>query len=122
MSPRSRLLSRALGLVLILGGLAHSGGVVHLYATKGFPDLNRVLLDVWIAEAHLVAGILFVLAGGREAPRAFIVGGSAVLLTWAIPFLPVVVHRDPLVFRIPHLLYSASAVALLLASGRPARG
>ena len=36
------------GGILVLGGLGHSAGVIHLYATAGVPDANRVLLDVWM--------------------------------------------------------------------------
>ena len=34
-----------LGVVLVLGGVAHTAGVTRLYVTQGVPDANRVLLD-----------------------------------------------------------------------------
>jgi hypothetical protein len=55
-----------LGATLLLGAMAHSFGVCRLYLTRGMPDLNRVLLDVWIAEAQAVGGALFLL--GRRRP------------------------------------------------------
>ena len=53
MPPRARRLPLLLGITLVLGGLAHSAGVLHLYAKSGFPSLDRLLLDVWIAEPSL---------------------------------------------------------------------
>ena len=40
----------------MLGGLAHSAGVIHFSVVDGVPDANRVMLDVWIAEPQLLAG------------------------------------------------------------------
>jgi hypothetical protein len=30
------------GIILLLGGVAHSAGVAHFYVTNGVPDANRV--------------------------------------------------------------------------------
>ena len=70
----NRLL-QMLGIVLLLGGLGHSLGIVHLYVTSGIPDTNRVLLVVWIAEAQLLGGGLY-LAAFRASRR-----GSRMQLT-----------------------------------------
>ena len=43
-----------LGVTLMLGGVGHSVGVAHLYITQGMPDVNRVLLDAWVAEAQII--------------------------------------------------------------------
>jgi hypothetical protein len=40
----SRRLAVYVGVVLVLGGTAHSAGVIHRYVTHGLPDLNRMLL------------------------------------------------------------------------------
>jgi hypothetical protein len=36
---------------------------LHFYFTTGVPEANRVLLDIWIAEAQLLGGALYVMAG-----------------------------------------------------------
>src|SRR5262245_36999423 len=89
----ARRVCLALGTVLVLGGLAHSFGVSRLYLSRGFPDFNRVLLDVWIAEAQIVGGALFLLAARNRDPRPLSVGGALLVWTYAIPFLPVLIQR-----------------------------
>ena len=60
--PQLRLgqMLRVFGIILCLGGLGHSAGVARYYARDGIPEVNRVLLDVWIAEAQLMGGALAV--------------------------------------------------------------
>ena len=61
-------LLRGVGVTLVLGGFGHFVGVLHLYATAGMPDVNRVLLDAWIGEAQIVGGSLYLAAFERCAP------------------------------------------------------
>jgi hypothetical protein len=97
-----------LGVILLLGGLAHTIGVSHLYFTRGLPEPNRVLLDVWIAEAQILGGALFLI--GRRKPRPWVMGAALVVWTWAIPFLPVLVHRARPIFWVMPTLYSAASL------------
>lgn len=112
----------ALGITLMLGGLAHSAGVLLLYSKQGVPDANRVLLDACVAEAQLLAGALFLRARWAfvrcEVWRPWTIAGSTTVLSYALPFLPVLFARAPIVFRIPPLLYSAASIALLVADPR----
>jgi hypothetical protein len=105
------------GIVLILGGLGHSVGVIHFYATAGVPDANRVLLDVWIAEAQLLAGGLYVAASrasrARSQWRALSVFGALTIIGFAVPMLPVLVARAPLIFRVPAIIYLAVSFFIL---------
>jgi hypothetical protein len=57
-----RIYLQVFGVLLLLGGSGHAVGIVHLYTTQGVPDANRVLLDVWVAEAQLLGGGLYVAA------------------------------------------------------------
>ena len=118
----SRLLTIA-GIVLILGGLAHSAGVIHLYATAGVPDANRVLLDIWIAEAQLLSGGLYLAASralrAQSRWRALSVFGALALIGFAVPILPVLVSRAPFVFRVPAIIYLAVSLVILGRAARP---
>jgi hypothetical protein len=102
-----------LGLVLLLGGAAHTLGVAHFYATHGVPSLNRVLLDVWIAEAQLGAGYLFVKGARSRTPRPWSVGAILILWSYALPFLPVLFHRAPPIFWIAPSVYVLLSLAVL---------
>jgi hypothetical protein len=104
---------RALGALLVLGGVAHTIGVARLYAVKGLPDANRILLDVWIAEAQIVGGALFLV--GR---RTWTTAAAFVVWAWAIPFLPVLVHRAKPIFWVMPILYSALSAAALRSTWR----
>jgi hypothetical protein len=65
-----------LGVVLLLGGAAHSTGVLHMYIVRGWPDLNRILLDVWIAEAQVAGGCFFLVASRALRIRAILTGSE----------------------------------------------
>src|ERR1043165_8321871 len=86
-----------LGVALVLGGLAHSAGVLRLYATSGVPDANRVLLDVWIAQAQLLAGGLYIAAANNArrglAWRALAVFGALTIAGFSVTMLPVLAAR-----------------------------
>ena len=89
-------LLRALGVILILGGLAHSAGIVRLYVSHGVPDANRVLLDIWIAEAQLLSGALYLAAWRSRragAPwRPIAAYGAPTMIGFAAPVLPVIMR------------------------------
>lgn len=111
---RGKSLRFALGCVLVLGGLAHSAGVLHLYVAKGLPDANRILLDAWIAEAQLCGGALFVASTRTTAPSAFTLAGAAFVWSYAVPFLPVLLGRAPAIFWIAPITYLVlSAIAVV---------
>jgi len=110
-------LIRALGVVLLLGGLAHSAGVARLYATTGVPDANRVLLDVWIAQAQLLSGGLYVAAArraraGREW-RALATFGALTIIGFSAAMLPVLIARAPVIFRVPPIGYLLASLTVL---------
>jgi hypothetical protein len=105
-----------LGVILVLGGAAHAVGVSLHYRSGGLPDANRVLLDVWIGEAQIAAGALFLVAHKKGDPRPWTLGAALVIWTWALPFLPVLVRRaGPLFWVMPILDSLASLVAVRLA-------
>jgi hypothetical protein len=110
--------------VLLLGGAAHTAGVLHLYVKAGVPDANRVLLDVWIAEAQLAAGALFVKAARSAEPRPWALGAALLVWSYAVPFLPVLVRRAPPIFWVMPSLYTLASAALVkrLPPLRPAPG
>ena len=115
---------RALAIVLLLGGIGHSGGSAYLYATTGVPEANRVLLDLWVAEVHLLAGGLYLAASSRAmdgTARRLLAGfGALTVVGFATPMLPVLFARAPVVFRVPPLVYLAASLLVLvwLARGR----
>jgi len=104
----------------MLGGLAHSAGVTRLYLIAGLPDANRVLLDVWIAEAQLLSGALYLAAWrGRRAGgpwRALAALGALTMIGFAAPMLPVLISRAPMLFWIPNILYLAASIVVLAAA------
>jgi hypothetical protein len=115
-------LLRALGLILVLGGLGHSIGVIHFYVTHGVPDANRVLLDTWVAEAQIIGGGLYLAA--FRAMRAgsvwngLTITGALTVLAYAVPFIPILFVRAPVMFRIPPIAYAilSAFIALRAAS------
>jgi hypothetical protein len=122
MTALANRLCLALGVVLVLGGLAHSFGVSRLYLTRGVPDLNRVLLDIWIAEAQLVGGALLLVSRRRSDPRPWVLAGALLIWTYALPFVPVLIQRARPIFWIMPTLYSALSLwAVLSSSARSTR-
>ncbi len=107
----------ALGVILIVGGLGHFAGVIHLYITQGVPEINRVLLDAWVGEAQVVAGGLYFASframRAGSAWRHLSVAGALMILAYAVPFIPVLLVRAPMMFRIPPIVYASLSVFIL---------
>jgi len=118
-----RLLA-GIGVVLVAGGLGHSAGVIRLYVTDGLPDANRVMLDIWIAQAQLLSGALYIAASramrARSNWRALAVFGALTIIGFAIPILPVLVARAPLIFRVPAIIYLVVSLFILVNAARSA--
>jgi hypothetical protein len=114
-----------LGVVLLLGGLGHSAGVTRLYMTTGVPDANRIMLDLWVAEAQLLGGGLFLAAfrsARRRLPwRVSATFGALTIIGFTVPILPVLFVRAPVIFRIPAIIYLLSSVFILAGLARSKR-
>jgi len=108
---------RVLGIVLCLGSVGHSAGVVGFYDRNGIPDVNRVLLDVWIAEAQLLGGALYWQASrafrSTKPWRALAAFGALTVISYAAPFIPILVKRAPVIFWIAPVLYLLLSVFIL---------
>jgi len=118
-------LLRALGIVLLLGGLTHSAGVVHLYVSNGIPDANRVLLDVWIAQAQLLGGGLYVAAfrARRAGTPACVLAlfGALTIIGFTASILPVLFPRAPMLVRIPAMVYMLLSIVIAVDASRHRR-
>jgi hypothetical protein len=112
----------ALGVVLLLGGIGRSGGVLRLYANAGLPDANRVLVDIWVGEAQLIAGALFLTAFRRArratAWRSLAISGAVTIIGLGAAMLPVLFARAPVLFRTPMLVYVLCSVFVLVRATR----
>lgn len=98
-----------LGIVLLLGGAAHSAGVLRLYVTSGVPEANRVIVDVWVAQAQLLGGGVY-LAAFRAARsgttwRGLATFGALTIIGFSVTMLPVLFSRAPWRFRAPVIVY-----------------
>lgn len=116
----------ALGVVLMLGGLGHSAGVTLLYMAQGVPEIDRVLLDAWVAEAHIIGGAFYLAAfrarRAGAAWRGLSVAGALTVLAYALPFIPVLFIRAPAISRVPTIVYALLSVVIVwrVVSERPA--
>ena len=114
--PVNRLL-KTFGIILLLGGLGHTIGVFRFYLTASVPEADRVLLDVWIAEAQLLGGGLFLAAcsasrAGKPS-RALVFFGALTIIGFTLPLIPVLFSRTPIVFRIPAVIYLLLSIGVL---------
>ena len=104
-------------MVLIAGGLGHTLGVIYLYVTEGIPEANRVLIHVWVAQAHLLGGGLYLTAyraWRAQSPwRALGAYGALTIIGWVVPILPVLFARAPLPLRVPQMIYLAASLVIL---------
>ncbi len=111
-----------LGVALVLGGVAHTAGVTRLYVTQGVPDANRVLLDIWIAQAQLLSGGLYVAAARNaragQAWRSLATFAALTIAGFSIAILPVLFARAPMIFRVPPIVYSTVSAIILIGVAR----
>jgi hypothetical protein len=117
---------KVFGIALVLSGLGHSAGVLHFYMTEKVPDANRILLDIWIAEALFLGGGLYLAATcgthtGKLA-RTLAIFGSLTIIGCILPMIPVLFMRAPVVFRIPAVLYFVLSVFVLFKANRVGSG
>ena len=116
-------LLKLFGIVLVLGGLGHSVGVTHFYLTAGIPEANRVLLDIWIAEAQLLGGGLYFAASyasrAGKPSRALAVFGALTIIGFTAPIIPVLFSRAPIQFRIPAVIYLVLSLLILAHAAKP---
>lgn len=107
-----------LGGVLVVGGLAHAVGVLWFYSEQGLPDANRVLLDIWVGEAQIIGGSFYLSAyrGHRAGStwRAPAIAGAVTILSFVVPFLPVLFARAPVILFVPQLVYGVASFAVLV--------
>jgi len=112
-----KTLLQALGITLVLGALGHSIGVARMYFTAGVPDANRVMLDVWVAEAQLLGGGLYLAAfrnaRNRIAWRALAAFGAFTIIGFTVAILPVLFARAPIIFRIMPMIYLLLSIVIL---------
>jgi hypothetical protein len=116
-----RRFTKIFGLALVLSGLGHSAGVLHFYLMEGVPaDANRILLDIWIAEALVLGGGLYLAASwgshAGKSSRALAIFGSLTIIGFTLPMIPVLFSRASLVFRIPAVLYLLLSFLVLIRS------
>ncbi len=109
---------KVLGTTLLLGGLGHSVGVSYLYFTSGFPETDRIMLDLWIAEAQLLAGALYLVASRSKRKgvgwRALAAFGAAATIGFAVPILPILYSRAPLAFTTAPIVYLVASVCIVV--------
>src|SRR4030095_12579877 len=102
-----------------------STGVVHFYITEGVPDANRVLLDAWVAEAQIIGGGMYFAAvrgmRGGFAGKGLSIAGALTILTYVVPFIPMLFIRAPVMFRIPPIVYGVLSAFILMRVARSPR-
>jgi hypothetical protein len=115
---RIRRLLLALGVILCLGSLGHSAGVMRFYFQQGIPNLDRALLDVWIAEAQLLGGAFYLGAYGQfrsgKCGRTAAVCGALTVISFAVPLMATLAIHSPMVVQIPLAIYLLLSVLILV--------
>jgi VIT1/CCC1 family predicted Fe2+/Mn2+ transporter len=85
--------------------------------SRGVPDANRIMLDIWIAEAQLLSGALYVAAWRSRRTgspwRGLAAFGALTMIGFAVPILPVLIARAPLIFWIPAIVYLALSLVIV---------
>ena len=112
----TRLL-KVLGITLLLGGLGHTVGVARLYLTSGVSDANRVMVDLFVAEAQFLAGGLYFSASRSASIVAWrpLAGFAAVAaIGFALPSLIFLYSRAPAFFIVPPAVYLVASVFVLV--------
>ncbi len=111
---------RILGVVLVLGGLAHAAGVTQKYASVGWSERHKAELVAFIGLVHLAGGALDLLAAGmlrRDEPSARRAAALACGFTiaWTALDLPILFAEAKLFFQVMPVVYLATHTALLVA-------
>jgi hypothetical protein len=108
---------KVLGITLVLGGLGHTVGIARFYLTSGVPEANRVMIDLWIAEAHLLAGGLYLSASRSDAiaaSRPLAIFGALAAIGFALPSAIFLSSRAPAFFVVPPAVYLVASVFVLI--------
>ena len=104
-------------MTLLLAGLGHSFGVMFLYLEAGVPDTNRVMLDVWVAEAQFLAGGLFVSAfrhfRSGVAWRTLALFAALTTIGFTAAILPALLSCRPLILSVPPICYLLCSILVL---------
>ena len=120
-SRHSRLARAATGLgaILVVGGVAHLGGVLFMVSLRGLPSRDRIAFLMFISVAHWIAGALDLLTAaalrrGESSARPSTAIALALIAGWAAIQLPAFVTRPTLVSSGP-LVYLVAHAALFAA-------
>jgi hypothetical protein len=108
---------KVLGITLLLGGLGHTVGIVRLYLTSGVPDADRVMVDLWVAEAQLLAGGLYLAAsrpGSAAAWRPLAGFGAIAAIGFALPSFAFLYSRAPAYFLTAPAVYLLASIFVLV--------
>jgi hypothetical protein len=109
-------LLKVLGITLLLGGLGHTVGVARLYLTSGVPAADRVMVDLFVAEAQVLAGGLY-FSASRSRSMAWrpLAGFAAVAaIGFALPSLAFLYSRAPAFFIVPPAVYFVASAFVLV--------
>jgi hypothetical protein len=114
--PRLALAARIAGAVLLLGGTAHTAGLLWFYATRGMPEGHRVALHLFVAYAQWVAGALDVVASvglrrGEAWARAPLTVGAFLAVAFGATALPLL-GGGPAILRVAPAVYLAVHLVL----------
>ena len=109
---------KVLGITLLLGGLGHTVGIVRFYLTSGIPEANRVMVDLWVAEAQLLAGGLYLSAsrpGHAVAAWRPLAGfGAITAIGFALPSFAFLYSRAPVCFLAAPAVYLLASFFVLV--------
>jgi len=108
---------KVLGIMLLLGGVGHTVGIARFYLTSGVPEANRVMVDLWVAEAQLLAGGLYLSAsrsGSADAAWRPLAGFAAMAaIGFALPSFALLYFRAPAFFIAAPAAYLVASVFVL---------
>jgi len=115
--PMTKML-KVLGITLLLGGLGHTVGVARLYLTSGVPEANRVMVDLWVAQAQFLAGGLYFSAARSTSAiaawRPLASFGAMAAIGFALPSFVLLYFRAPAFFLTAPAVYLVASVVVLV--------